>query len=317
MGLVALFLLGFVSVEILLIAAIVRDARHPSRATIGWALARGLPPDPMAIDIPFEERQFGNGQALWSIDTPNTDSNLLTIIVHGWRRSRIDSLRRIHPWIGSSRRLLLVDLPGHGESQSGPSTLGIDDHKALVSLALEELAQLSNTGNAPQPRLLLVGHSLGAGIALRAAHAIPPECVAGVVALAPYESLSEPLTNRMAARGVPPWPLTDLAAWWIHETLGDESSLSTILNELRERSTNVLLFCCSKDCVVRASHVMQLAQATQTRWLCDEVASHDDLGTEWSEANSTPCATAAREFLAEVTTRTRNATCSQGWGAAS
>ena len=57
----------------------------------------------------------------------------------------------------------MPDLPGHGDSQGRGTRLGTDEDKYLV-----EFAAAHTAGD-----LLLVGHSLGATVAIHAAYGIP------------------------------------------------------------------------------------------------------------------------------------------------
>ncbi|MDZ4829871.1 MAG: alpha/beta fold hydrolase, partial [Phycisphaerae bacterium] len=64
----------------------------------------------------------------------------------------------------------------------------------------------------PEGPVILVGHSLGATIALRvAADTDVRDRIAGVIAFAPYDTVRTPLRTRIAARELPAGPLFSLA----------------------------------------------------------------------------------------------------------
>ncbi|MSR70060.1 MAG: alpha/beta fold hydrolase [Phycisphaerales bacterium] len=300
MGLVLLLFVGLLCATLLFVWGIVRDAHSPSRATIGWALARKLPVDPAALGLEFAEESWGANQTAWRIRGGAPSSDVTTIIIHGWRRSRIDSLRRIHPWLGVSKCLWLVDLAGHGDAPEGATTLGVRDVDAVVTLAHTLLGQSGDPSvarSAAPTRLVLVGHSLGAAIAVRAAAQLPPTTLAGVVAIAPYESLKEPLANRLRARALPAVPFAQLAQHWLHALCGREKSVIEALTQLRANRVRTLLIASTQDTVVRFEHVQHIAQCAQVPLITVTESAHDDLATGCHANATTPCARALREFL--------------------
>lgn len=177
------------------VAATTFEALHPPRRSVGWALARGFACDPEAMGLAareFTREIHGSTIDGWQIDLRAEGVDVL--FLHGYARSRIDSLRRIDPWLPLARRLTFVDLPGHGEARGRGSSLGTHEPKLIASLL--ETLDLTKT--------VLVGHSLGAIIAMRAS--LEPSIehrVRSVVAIAPYERLATPLGARLDLRGMP------------------------------------------------------------------------------------------------------------------
>ena len=84
---------------------------------------------------------------------------LTAVFIHDWGESRIDVLARIEPWRTLCDRFVLYDLRGHGEATGGGSRLG---HREDLDL----LALLDRLGDSS---IVLVGQSMGAGIAMFAA----------------------------------------------------------------------------------------------------------------------------------------------------
>lgn len=178
------------------VAGVVIEALRPERKTVGWALARGLPTEPTAWGLPAREwcAEFA-GARCPVFDIGEHDRSAPTaIVLHGYARSRYDSLSRLGALLPHARRFLLVDLPGHGEASGRTTRLGTDEDRMIADLAAEQ-------SDGP---LLLVGHSLGATVAIHAASdaRIAPR-VQGVLALAPYESLRTPLGARLDLRAMP------------------------------------------------------------------------------------------------------------------
>lgn len=187
------------------VAGVVREATKPERKTLGWALGRGLPSEPTAWGLRAREwtHEWNADwkQALCPVfDLGEEDPNAPTaIVLHGFGRSRYDALSRLGPLIAHAQRFLMPDLPGHGDAQGRGTRLGTDEDAFLAEF-------VSKHTSGP---VLLVGHSLGATVAIHAAlDARIQARVRGIIALAPYESLRTPLGARLDLRGMPRRALT-------------------------------------------------------------------------------------------------------------
>lgn len=299
MGFILLLATGALVLVVLMLLSVVRDARHPARATAGWALARGLAVDPAALGVAFEEVDVCGTRA-WRLDGRDPEG-VVTLVIHGWRRSRIDSLRRREPWLGVSRDLWVIDLAGHGESPEGPTTLGATDASRLVSFAQAILVQ--SVPRASPPRLLLVGHSMGAVIAVDLARQLDARRVAGVVAFAPYADLTEPLANRLAARGVPSRALALVAARVLDFVVGAPPPTRDSLNQLTVAGCPLFIAAARGDATVRAAHTEELARCASSRVHMSERTTHDTLGTELDRGDDTLMAQACVDFATDVRRR--------------
>ena len=194
-----------------------REMRRPPRISTGWALARNMAPDPAAIDLPFDawtlDLPDGVQLPVWDIPASGdqaTDEPAPTLVIlHGWGHSRINSMERLRallscePFAHGMRpfRTILFDLRGHGDSSPGPSTLGDRDVEDVLAL-IERIAA---------EEVFLLGHSLGAYVAIRAA-ALQPDTIRGVIALAPYDRLRTPINGTLRARSLPHGRLADIIA---------------------------------------------------------------------------------------------------------
>ena len=222
LGLLVLLLVALLVVVVMLSAIVAGRAVRPPRHTVGYAVAHGLAADPGERGLEFEawtlERPDGATLAVWEVRTdqrsaisdrePRTGNRqpLTAVFVHGWGQSRIDMLARIEPWDALCDRLVLYDLRGHGETQGGLSRLGHGEERDLLAL-------LERLGEGP---VVLVGHSMGAVIAIAAAaRAAAPGGIIGVVAYAPYCDFHESLRRRMRSVDYPARPVTDLAILWL------------------------------------------------------------------------------------------------------
>jgi pimeloyl-ACP methyl ester carboxylesterase len=111
------------------------------------------------------------------------------ILCHGWGDSRIGGLSRLPAVAPCASRLILWDMPGHGEAR-GRCSLGTREVGALLGL-------IEQVGGP----VVLVGWSLGAGIAVAAAAG--DDRVLAVVAEAPYRLPWTPARNVLRAFGLP------------------------------------------------------------------------------------------------------------------
>ena len=197
------------------------QALRPPRKYFAWALATGRPKDPSDLGLQFDECEFSSGQhhplPAWRIKGNATHSNApILVMLHGWGRSRWDSLTRVEPFRNTCSEIVLIDLPAHGEHLGSWSALGVHEPACVVQ-ALHELAH-----QFPNRPFLLAGHSMGAGIAIRAANLAatdfqgnPTEnkgiSIAGVIAFAPSRTLRSPIPARLVLQNRPAWPFAPIA----------------------------------------------------------------------------------------------------------
>lgn len=215
-GLAILLGTGLASLWIAVAACTAWMLTHPPRRTYASAVARGRPghPSELTPSLPFESWTFrsrGRELPVWEIrgDDP---SGPVVVFTHGWADSRIGGLVRAGPLSAIASRLILWDLPGHGEAP-GTCRLGIaeeQDLEALLGVLKDPKGREgSHTPLDPHP-LMLVGSSLGAGISIVVA-ARHPAGIAGVIAESPYRLPATPARNVLRARALP-WRLTLLPA---------------------------------------------------------------------------------------------------------
>lgn len=203
----------------ILTTLIVIEARRPPRHTAGYAVAKGLPCDPGEMGLAFEawELDLPGGVRLpvWEITGDSSpevsaNNNITAILIHGWGHSRIDTLRRIELFRELCHRVVLYDLRGHGEAEGSLSMLGAGEHHDLIAL-VERLGE---------DRFLLVGHSLGAMIAINAATSGEKIArrIAGIITYGLHMGFHSSLQQRLRTTGYPTRPLTDLAMLWFRLT---------------------------------------------------------------------------------------------------
>jgi len=85
------------------------------------------------------------------------------VFIHGFGCDHTDWAAQV-AHLAPNRRVVTVDLPGHGASQAGPETCSIERYGAAVAELMRALAL---------PRATIVGHSLGCRVAVEAALQAP------------------------------------------------------------------------------------------------------------------------------------------------
>lgn len=200
---------------LLLAAAVAHESVHPPACTLGWALARRVPADPGDLGLPLRswtlDRPDGAVLPVWDVPLPGADEPpahdaLCVVLVHGWGRSRIESLGRLRTFLavgpGIVNRVVLPDLRGHGDAERSRTRLGWREEEDLLAL-IERL----------DGRVVLAGHSMGGVISIHAAARESPvrDRIAGVIAWGPYENVHVPIRSRLLLRGGPARPISDLA----------------------------------------------------------------------------------------------------------
>lgn len=199
---------------------VVREALRPPAGGMAFALARGLPSTPEELGL--ASRSFtvrgGDGAVMpvWEVapdpaaidDSRAATPRLRIILLHGWGRSRIDSLGRLRPFLLPDAVVYLPDLRGHGDAARGAA--GSRQRTTLGTREVDDIDRL--IAALPPGPVVLAGHSLGATIAIRvAASGNERDRVRGVLAIAPYDTVRTPIGARLAARELPGGPFLDAA----------------------------------------------------------------------------------------------------------
>jgi pimeloyl-ACP methyl ester carboxylesterase len=196
---IPLLLIGAAIAAIGYVAVITLEALRPPRRAAAWAIANGLPVSPESLGLEASEWSVSRpGASLPVWDIRIRESGPTVVLVHGWGRSRVDSLARIGPFLGLAARLVLPDLRGHGDA-TGSTRLGDAVEAADIAAVLDALGDGGR-------KVVLAGHSMGATLAIRAAVADRSGRVAAVVAIAPYDTVRTPLRCRLIARECPAGP---------------------------------------------------------------------------------------------------------------
>ncbi|MCE7974840.1 MAG: alpha/beta fold hydrolase [Leptolyngbya sp. PLA1] len=218
LGLAGLLLVGLLTGVMLLIAYTAWVLSHPPRRTYAAALASGRAGDPgeLTPPLPFTLFQFSSGKHrldAWDVAGGDPRGPVL-VFIHGWGDSRIGALSRIEALAPAASRLIAWDLPGHGDAP-GLSAQGALEAGAVLDLLAELQHQAGADAPDGPPSIVLVGWSMGAGIALHAATEAPKRglTVRGVIAEAPYRLPKTPARRMLISWGLP-WRLNLAPALW-------------------------------------------------------------------------------------------------------
>jgi len=203
LGLLGLLALGLVIAILAMTGYTVRMLAHPPRRTYASALARSTAGDPGEVSpasggpYRFEAWTFDSrGNILHAWDVPGRDpTGPVVVFVHGWGDSRIGALSRLPAFAALASRMVMFDLPGHGDS-GGTCSLGVRE--------VQDMDALMERIGSTHP-VVLVGWSMGAGIviAFAAGGATGSNRVAAVIAESPYRFGPTPAQNVLIAARQP------------------------------------------------------------------------------------------------------------------
>jgi pimeloyl-ACP methyl ester carboxylesterase len=271
------------------------DAAHPPRKGFAWALATGRPGDPAAANMSSEDAELPGLDGLpcpaWRIRGHGDARSPVLLMLHGWGRSRWDSLSRLLPLLPHVGEAWLPDLPAHGEHRGRSSWVGVREPEAVAAM-LHEVAARS-----PDRPIVVMGHSLGAGVAIRAAALAQSRGtrVAGVVALAPYVDVASPIPGRLALRGIPAWPFTQIAIAMLRAFGRRDRPLHLCAGAM---TSPALVIACEGDRISPAADAERVAAAMPRATLLVLPGDrHDEPGA----GDPDRCAAALAAFLGGVT----------------
>lgn len=217
--LLGLLALGWVLAIGLLTCYTVYTLTHPPRRTYASALARNTPGDPSEMsDHPkvFSSWAFtSRGVSLPVWDVKGEDpAGPVVIMTHGWGDSRIGGLSRLETFAACASRVIMWDMPGHGDAP-GTSSLGTGEVEDLITLITT--VQEPEAGKEVRP-LVLYGWSMGAGVSLAAANRW--DGVSGVIAEGLYRLAMTPARNMLLALGLPYTINLPVAMAWLGVRFG-------------------------------------------------------------------------------------------------
>lgn len=253
----------------LLFAAALAWARlHPPRLTDAKALflLKRLSPDDLGHQ--YEPLRFGvlskgqTGQALhlaaWFVPHPQANGRLV-VILHGYSDAKIGAAAWLPLLHSLKTNVLLLDLPGHGESEGKLTTAGWYERYQVA----EVLRQFTQTHPDAARQIAILGISMGAAVALATAEVCPT--VAAVIADSPFSDFRRAAIRHAHHFGLPgallQVPATWLTEWWMGLDYGEVAPLRT----LRQIRCPVLLIVSGRDPLVSREDAELLQDAVYAK----------------------------------------------------
>ncbi len=253
------------------------DAIRPARRSMGWALGQGLPASPEDLSLQSEERNtvLSDGvMPAWWIRGRAPQSGRAVIVLHGHGRSRWDSLRRIGQYAQEAALIVTPDLRGHGDAPGRCALARREAGDVCILIAAIE-------AEYPGIRITLVGHSMGAVVAI---HAAAQRAAAGapieeVIAWGAYDRVATPLNARLKLRSLPARPFSDAILWMCTRVNGPERATQKAAALLG--TTRLTLHADSLDEVSPLADSQAIAAALPSATLhCSTGVPHSDLGVQ-------------------------------------
>ena len=237
-----------------------------------WRPRPDQPPVPGAVDVRLKA---ANGRTLrgWFIAVPEANgARPATLVMHGWGGSAADMAQLAQPLLAAGTHVLLLDARCHGRSD--------DDEFVSMPRFAEDvdsgLTWLRRRDDVDRSRLVLVGHSVGAGACLLVASR--DSQVAAVVSIAsmahPGVFMARILGERL------PGLLTTLALRYVEHTIGHRFETFAPVRTIGRITAPVLLVHGDRDTTVPVADAYTLhAQAPErTQLVIVEGAGHASIG---------------------------------------
>ena len=136
----------------------------------------------------------------------------VALVIHGWGASAADMVPLSQPLLDAGLRVLLLDARGHGRS----GDVGVATMPTFAEDLRTALGWLRRQPGIDPDRIVLVGHSVGAGAALFVA--ADDHAIAGVISFSSMAAPREFMAERLRARL--PGPLVRLALRYVEHIIG-------------------------------------------------------------------------------------------------
>lgn len=216
------------------------------------------------------------GRALrgWFVGVPDAEGTRrpAALVVHGWGGSAADMAPLAGPLLAAGIHVLLLDARCHGRSD--------DDEFVSMPRFAEDvdsgLTWLRQRDDVDRSRLVLVGHSVGAGACLLVASR--DSSVAAVVSIAsmahPEVFMARILGERL------PGPLTRLALRYVERAIGHRFETFAPVRTIGRVHAPVLLIHGDHDTTVSVADAYELhaQRPERTQLVIVEGASHTSVG---------------------------------------
>lgn len=136
----------------------------------------------------------------------------VALVIHGWGASAADMIPLSQPLLDAGLRVLLLDARAHGRS----GDVGVATMPTFAEDLRTALDWLRRQPEIDPDRIVLVGHSVGAGAALFVA--ADDHAIAGVISISSMAAPREFMAQRLRARL--PGPMVRLAMRYVEHIIG-------------------------------------------------------------------------------------------------
>ena len=197
----------------------------------------------------------------------------VALVIHGWGASAADMVPLSEPLLETGLRVLLLDARGHGRSDD----IGVATMPAFAEDLRAALGWLRRQPEIDPDRIVLVGHSVGAGAALFVA--ADDHAIAGVISLSSMASPREFMAQRLRARL--PDPLVRLALRYVEHIIGYRFAEFSPVHTISRSTAPVLLVHGTLDRTVPVADAERLHAQSPDRstLLLLPEADHADFGS--------------------------------------
>ncbi len=197
----------------------------------------------------------------------------VALVMHGWGSSAADMVPLSQPLLDAGLRVLLLDARGHGRS----GDVGVATMPTFAEDLRTALGWLRRQPEIDPDRIVLVGHSVGAGAALFVA--ADDHAIAAVVSLSSMAAPREFMAERLRARL--PDPLVRLALRYVEHLIGHRYVEFSPLSTIGRSIVPVLLIHGALDTTVSLADAERLHARSPDRstLLVLPHADHADLGS--------------------------------------
>lgn len=246
---------GWVAGAGVLLAAAFAADRIAKRA-FGRPPRRTGPGPSMGVDVTVPA---SDGSSLCGWFVPVQDTAPAAVVVHGWGGHAGDMAPVADRLHALGLHVLLLDAHGHGRSPA----IAVSSMPAFAQDVRDASRWLRTRPEVDPGRVILVGHSVGAGACLFVASG--DGAIAAVVALAPMADPVGFMSERMGRRL--PRPLVAAALRYTEFTIGHRFEEFTPLNTIRRVAAPVLLVHGARDTTVPVSHAQMLHERSSVSTL--------------------------------------------------
>ena len=182
-----------------------------------FLLGRAGPRDMGFAATPFQFTSNAYGRPVqlagWFVPHPDA-SGRLVLIIHGYADSSAGACAWLPMLHRAGVNVLLVDMPGHGESGDSTCTGGWLERHCIWDI----IDQFRVTNPADAQRVILYGLSMGAAIVLAAARLRPG--INGIIVDSPYADFQSATVRHARLFGMPATLIQRPANWFVARKYG-------------------------------------------------------------------------------------------------